>query len=204
MHAEAIHANAASCLATLARRGITKPFYLAGGTGLAAQLGHRRSVDLDFFSLHTFTVPALVRRLRAAGTFALDEQAPGTLHGRLNRTLVSFLHYPYPLLKRPRAFRGAHIAHPLDIGCMKLDAIATRSTKKDFVDVYFLLREIPLPELLRAFERKYRSVDYNLAHVLKSLTYFNDARSDPLPDMLVPFSWDDLERALEREVRALQ
>lgn len=204
MHEETIAPQAAACLARLAARGITAPFYLAGGTGLALQLGHRRSVDLDCFTRRDFIVSPLVQKLRAAGAFTLDEQAPGTVHGRLDGTLVSFIRYSYPLLKRPRTFRGVRVAHPLDIGCMKLDAIATRSTKKDFVDLYFLLQTIHFSELIRAFARKYRSVDYNLAHVLKSVTYFNDARPDPLPDMLVPFSWDALEQTFEREVRTLR
>lgn len=204
MHEETIDPKAATCLATLADRGVIAPFYLAGGTALALHLGHRRSIDLDWFTRDAFDATALTHTLQRVGRFTLNERAVGTLHGKLDGTRVTFLQYPYPLLERRRTFRGAHIAHPLDIGCMKFDAIATRSTKKDFVDLYFLLRTIPLPKILRAFARKYRSVDYNLEHVLKSLVYFADARPDPLPDMLVPFSWNDLERTLEREVRNLR
>ncbi|MBI4434885.1 nucleotidyl transferase AbiEii/AbiGii toxin family protein [Candidatus Uhrbacteria bacterium] len=204
MYEVAIAPEAAACLAALAARGVTKPFYLAGGTGLALHLGHRRSVDLDFFTQRSFRVSTVIAGLRRAGRFTLDERDAGTLHGQLDGTRVTFLHYPYPPLFRPRAFLGVRIADLRDIGCMKLDAIATRSTKKDFIDLYILLRTIALPDLLRLFERKYRSVDYNLAHVLKSLVYFTDARRDPLPEMLVPFSWDELERTLEREVRALR
>lgn len=204
MHPETIHPDASACLAALVERGVIKPFYLAGGTGLALHLGHRRSVDLDFFNQRAFGVSTVIAGVRRVGRFTLDERDAGTLHGRLNDTRVTFLHYPYPLLFRPRVFHGVRIADPRDIGCMKLDAIATRSTKKDFIDLFVLLRTISLPNLLRFFERKYRSVDYNLAHVLKSLVYFTDARRDPMPEMLTPFSWDELERTIEREVRALQ
>lgn len=204
MHEETIDPKAATCLATLVDHAMVTPFYLAGGTALALHIGHRRSIDLDWFTRDAFDATALTHTLQRVGRFTLNERTVGTLHGTLDGTRVTFLQYPYPLLERRRTFRGAHIAHPLDIGCMKLDAIATRSTKKDFVDLYFLLQTIPLQKILRTFARKYRSVNYNLEHVLKSLVYFADARPDPLPDMLVPFSWNDLERTLEREVRNLK
>jgi hypothetical protein len=173
----------------LAQRSVLSGFYLAGGTGLALRFGHRRSDDLDLFREAAFDSASLRDRLR--GQPGLDRLAlqEGTAHLTLHGTKVSFLHYPYPLLFPLQSFGPLDVADPRDIACMKIQAIAGRGSRRDFVDVYILGREYGLGRLLDYFAEKYAAVPYSRTHVLKALTYFRDAEEEPLPDMLVPLEW---------------
>ena len=178
-------------------------FYLAGGTGLALQLGHRRSADLDLFSEPEFATTDLRARLRGLEGLRDLETAPGTLHLELNGTKVSFLHYPYPLLFPPRQLDMLTIADPRDIACMKVDAIANRGSRRDFVDLYTAASRYGLRDILEWFGTKYASTPYNRVHVFKSLTYFRDAEQEPMPYMLVPLDWAAVRHFFLAEVPGL-
>lgn len=84
---------------------------------------------------------------------------------------------------------GIKLAGLKDIAAMKINAITNRGTRKDFIDIAFLLNIFPLEELLKCFQRKYP--DSFLMLALRSLMYFDDAEQEPLPRMLVPFEWDE-------------
>ena len=86
-------------------------------------------------------------------------------------------------------FDGLAVADPRDIACMKLDALANRGTRRDFVDLYLLAETYGLPLIFEWFATKYASVSFNRTHLFKALTYFTDAEQDPMPDMLVPLGW---------------
>ncbi|MCX7779239.1 MAG: nucleotidyl transferase AbiEii/AbiGii toxin family protein [Patescibacteria group bacterium] len=90
-----------------------------------------------------------------------------------------------------------------DIACMKLDAVSSRGSKKDFIDLYFICQKISLKRLLKIFAKKYKSVDFNLMHILKSLVYFKEAEKEPLPRMLKRISWPTVKSFFIREVRKL-
>lgn len=203
--APAVHRETLRDLKRLLRAGILKKFYLAGGTGLAFILGHRESRDLDFFRKAPFNERSLVEDLRRAGKFSLEKREPGTVRGYFGNTLVSFFHYPYPLLKKPIKKYGIQIASVFDIGCMKLDAISSRGTKRDFIDVYTILREsdFNLKKLLGAFAKKYAVLRYNLMHVKKSLVYFTDAQRDPMPRMRLAVEWRIVKKFFINEVKKL-
>jgi hypothetical protein len=111
--------------------------------------------------------------------------------GRFDRTKISFFHYPYPLLNKTIEIGGVRIASLPDIGCMKIDAISSRGTKRDFVDLFFILHKLglDLKSFFECFERKYGPDGFNRHHILKSLVYFEDADKDPEPEMLVDYSW---------------
>ena len=99
VHIESISKQAREDLATLVPTGILNGFYLAGGTGLALHLGHRESIDLDFFSATTFNEATYLTRLSAAGSFSLDLKESSTVTGRFGKTLVSLMAYEYPFLE---------------------------------------------------------------------------------------------------------
>ena len=175
--------------------GIVSDFYLAGGTGLALHLGHRESHDLDFFSGESFDESMLMGRLVAAGSFAAEKKETGTVRGTFHETLVSFFYYPYPLLEPCVPTLGIRVASVSDIACMKLDALASRGAKRDFVDVYCIVQKtgLPLSRLLELFAEKYASVGYNLMHIKKGLVYFEDAEHEPMPHMRNPVGWDEIK-----------
>ncbi|KAA6463350.1 nucleotidyl transferase AbiEii/AbiGii toxin family protein [Acidobacteria bacterium AB60] len=202
-HREVIPSQTESTLHLLRSASLLDDFYLAGGTGLALQFGHRLSLDLDFFSPTRFQEDALVQRIQTLAGFALASKASSTLHTTIQTTKVSFLGYAYPILYRTNEFMGVPVADPRDIACMKVSAIASRGTRRDFMDLYFCAREFGLSEILGMFDRKYAQANTSRIHVLKSLTYFGDAEKDPMPHMLVPIDWERVKRFFIGEVPRL-
>lgn len=185
---------------TLERAGATEGFYLAGGTGLALQLGHRTSVDLDLFTPRPFDALAVRDALRLGPEFAVQQVAEHTLHAELASIQLSFLYYVYPLQFETHTFGQLRVADVRDIGCMKLDALSSRGSRRDFVDLYFLLQQFELKELLEWFNAKYAAAAPNRVHLSKALTYFADAERDPMPNMLVPADWSRIRAFFETEV----
>lgn len=182
-----------------------RAFYLAGGTALALQLGHRRSIDLDFFREQGFDPTDLVRRLRLGTTTMVRRSEGDTLTVDIDGVTTSFFAYPYPLLRSLRSSPWSlSVAAVEDIAAMKLSALAGRGARKDFVDLYFICREImSLRELVRCFEEKFKGVPYERYHVLKSLTYFDDAETEIMPDLTRPASWEEIKRFFRSEAPRL-
>ena len=188
-HAQVINEDTNRALDHLNRTSLLEGFYLAGGTGLALHLGHRRSKDLDFFTVGPLDADLAIDRLRGLKDLRVIEKSEGTLHANLGDTKVSFLRYPYPLLFACEPFHDVKVADPRDIGCMKLSAIASRGSKRDFIDLHAIAVLYGLPQLVQWFEEKVRPVTFSRVHLLKSLTYFEDADREPMPDMLTSLSW---------------
>ncbi|MGB9776456.1 MAG: nucleotidyl transferase AbiEii/AbiGii toxin family protein [Anaerolineae bacterium] len=192
-------------LALVAQTSLAEKFYLAGGTAVALHLGHRRSYDLDFFIPERDFPPALLRQeLAPLGSLVVLHESAGTFVGTLNGGQISFFIYPYPMLEPFIEIEGIRIAALSDLAAMKLEAISSRGTKRDFIDLYQICQSaIPLREVIRLFERKYAGVRYSMVHILKSLQYFEDAEPDPMPEMLVPCRWGQVKRFFREEVRRL-
>jgi hypothetical protein len=149
----------------------TQRFYLGGGTALAIHLGHRRSVDFDWFTRERIADPLhLARDLNNQDiAFVTGNIERGTLHGSVSGVQVSFLEYRYPLLQPLVAWPmfGCTLASPEDLACMKLSALAQRGAKKDFVDIYALgIKYCSLSDMLGWYQQKYAVTD--LTHVLYS------------------------------------
>ncbi len=193
MHEETLYLKTKTTLERICSETILSDFYLAGGTALALQLGHRKSIDLDFFSQSYPTHEQLLQTLRKYQP-TIIQQAKGTLDVFVDEVKVSFFEYKYPLLKDTVTYKQLKLASVLDIACMKIAAISQRGTKKDFVDLYVLLQKYTLEEILKSFEKKYTGTDYQKLHILKSLVYFDDAESDPEPDYISPIEWREVKR----------
>jgi len=181
-------------------------FYLGGGTAVALRLGHRRSVDLDWFTERPLTDPLhLASELERAGLpCEIESVDRGTLHTTVRGVRVSFLEFPYSSLVVPEFIDdfGCRLAVEEDLACMKLAALAGRGAKKDFIDVYALVRSgFSLAEMLVLYRKKFGTRD--VGHVIMSLTYFDDARSEPMPDMLWDLEWSTVEREIEAWVIAM-
>ena len=163
-------------------------FYLAGGTALALRLGHRRSVGLDFFSQHDdvtqYTRREIVRALAPLDPQMLEE-ADGNLLLQVAGLHVGFFSYDYPLLDPTERLEGVALASLVDIGLMKLDALAGRGNRKDFYDVYVIAHMMPLPELLSQGAIKYPYMrDFEMM-TLESLVLFEDADGDVTPKLFI-------------------
>lgn len=187
----------------LSLQDFIKSFYLAGGTACAVHLGHRISNDLDFFSKKDFSHFEIQNALRKNGHFLTDYSDSQTLTGRFNKTKISFFHYNYPMIGDLHHFLNLKISSLQDIGCMKIDAISSRGSKRDFVDLYFILKKfnLSLKEFFKYFEEKYGSENYNVYHVLKSLVYYEDAEKDPQLNMLIQFSWENVKKLFIEQIK---
>lgn len=179
-------------------------FYLAGGTALAILIGHRRSVDLDWFRQEPIVEPeSLVSEMRSAGIgWTGVRVARGTVHGHVNGVSVSLFEYDYPLLAPLINWPElpCHLASLPDIAAMKLSAVVGRGSRKDLVDVHALISDcMPLPEMLSAYATKFGTQD--CSSVLYSLVYFDDAETERMPAMLNEVNWTTVKAELTHSVR---
>lgn len=176
-------------------------WYLAGGTALALQAGHRSSVDLDLFTPNnTFRAPFLLRHFKANWKTTRIEE--GTVYGELFRAKVSFLSNPLFEPSLPPVWYGdVRVLQPIDIAVMKVIAISQRGRKRDFVDLYWCVKNIePLEKIIFRLKTQYPSVAHDFHHILKSMTYFVDAESDPLPKLYMKESWSQVKKLFINEV----
>ncbi len=177
-------------------------FYLSGGTALSLQLGHRESEDLDFFSQQPFKPELIEQQLLEFGSLSETELSDGTLNTYLNGVKLQFLLYPYRLIKPSVAWEGIHLSSVIDIACTKLQTVGMRESRKDFIDIYFLLTQMSLETLLKFTKEKYAESDYSETHILKSLVYFDDAESQPMPRMHQDVSWEQIKQTITTTVKS--
>jgi len=171
-------------------------FYLGGGTAIAMQLGHRMSDDFDWFRDDSFDPLALAHELQQGEPFRTTMTAKDTLWGTVDGVKTSFFRFAYPLLEERLEADGfaVHLASLADLACMKLNAVSQRGSKRDFVDIYFLMQRFSLAEMLTFYERRFHIPGGG--HVLYSLTYFVDAEGDPMPRMRTAVEWDAVKAAV--------
>ena len=180
-----------------------KEWYLAGGTALALQAGHRQSVDLDFFSPRgAFGASSLERFLFNTKKWETAFGESGTLYGRLRGAKMSFIAYPFFKPSPARVQCGnICILTPADIAAMKILAISQRGRKRDFVDLYwYCSNREALEGIIQSAIFQYRGQEHNLPHILKSLVYFEDAENDPMPKLFFRADWRTIKAYFRREV----
>lgn len=199
-----------SCLAALEvlrSLPLMREFYLAGGTALALQLGHRISTDLDWFSTtHLLLAPereAISQAINAHRALTVVSEQDGMLFTRLEGTDISLLHQRHPLLEPTVDFDGLQLASPVDIGVMKLAAVNSRGSRRDFIDLYCLRKMVALDRLLELAAVKYADRPSFLPIAARALAYFEDAEQQPMPRMLVNASWVDVKTYCEAAARRL-
>ncbi len=180
-------------------------FYLAGGTGLALQLGHRKSADLDFFSSKMFNTEFLLKTIQPDKTLLVRE---GTIHCELNKVKLSFLFYNQPLVYPVINWRKIELADWRDIVAEKFKAISQRGTKKDFYDLYAAIQlKLSIEEACLAFKKRFGSSDINMYHVLKSMIFFEDAEDEPSPIIVIKgkeWQWDNIKKFFMANLREFE
>lgn len=191
-------------LAKLIHKSFLDDFYLAGGTALALHLGHRWSEDLDFFCEHKFDSFSLISKLSEIDEFLVTGQEMDTVHGLMGNVKLSFLYYPYPLLEDCHLYNKIKIANIKDIALMKIIALVQRGTKKDFIDLYFIEKEVmKIEELINLFSEKFKITSYQSILIYKSLGYFEDADREVTPKMFKEISWEEIRSYFLRRQKEL-
>ena len=178
-----------------------KELHLAGGTSLALQMGHRKSIDLDLFSQHDFNTNSLLEYLEQNYHFKTDYTAQNTLKGSINNIKLDIISHKYTLVKPILNIESTRLYSIEDIAAMKLNAIAGNGTRsKDFIDIYFILKLFTLEEILSFYKAKYK--ERNIMHVVKSLNYFEDIGIQDWPEMILEqnLSLQKVKTNLEKHV----
>ena len=204
LHINILPENQLRLFETLASQPFINDFYLAGGTGLALQIGHRRSLDFDFFIPDYFETTDVINRLISIGKYERDHEERNTINGSLDNVRISFFGYKYQIIDDFKVFNKIRLAGLRDIAGMKLEAIAGRGSKKDFIDMFFLLKEFTLEEIFTFHKMKYGIGLNNQYHHLKSLVYFADAEAEAMPVMIKPLYWNDVKKQIVSYVRGFK
>lgn len=162
---------------------VFKDFILVGGTALSLQIGHRISIDIDFFTKEEFDPREMLQYLEANYGFQEQYSHTNTLKGIINGVFIDLLRHNYRYVAEPIEINGIRMADKQDIAAMKVNAIAGNGTRvKDFIDIYFLLKEFSFSDIIDFYKIKYES--RNEFHAIKSLTYFDEIVTEPWPKMI--------------------
>jgi predicted nucleotidyltransferase component of viral defense system len=196
---QTIYPNTLELLKTLAQKPILSNMRLVGGTALALQYGHRRSVDLDFFGQTTENVEELSDALKESiGDLTLLSTSKTIRVYRIRDIKVDIVNYNYPWIDKAIEEDGLLLASPKDIAAMKVNAVMGRGTKKDFIDIYFLLQHYSFEQLMQFYLEKY--ADGSEYRALLSMTYFDDADLQPIPYMFSDVTWESIKEKILLEV----
>lgn len=205
MHEEVLTDDQRGALAVLAQRGLLSRFYLVGGTAAALHMGHRLSIDFDLFCNEPFDRAKIAEQLTATLPLTITFNRGTTIQGQLNRVRFAFVQYPYPLIRQTLdGPMGLRVIDVEDLAPMKLVAISQRGSRKDFIDLYFLIRGlISLEKIFELLPEKFVGVRFEPFHLVRALQYFEDAEKQDMPTMLVPFEWDECKAYFRRVVPAI-
>ena len=175
-------------------------FYLVGGTALALQLGHRKSIDLDFFTMVDFDSEILLQQLLKKYEVSVINQTQSMLITTVQNIKVDFVKMAYPILFPTLNIEGIQMLAIKDIAPMKLKAIVQRGSKKDFYDIYFLLDFLSLDQIIDLFKRKFQQ--HEIFHVIKSLTYFKDAETYANPIVFdKTITWEMVKSSIRKTIK---
>jgi len=177
---------------------------LVGGTALALQLGHRRSVDLDFFGPIDAEGLQIADEMYAAGLedIVVIRDTRTIKIFIVNTIKVDIVSYRYKWLASSIEIDDVKLADIKDIAAMKLAAITNRGTKKDFIDIFFLLQQFTIKQMVKLYEQKF--TDGSIFNVIRSLTYFEDAEKDTMPEMYIPADWTEVKQTVREAVIQFQ
>ena len=189
-------------LINLQKTDLLKATRLVGGTALALQLGHRLSIDLDFFGQVAGDTKQIGMKIAAEGFDVKLESNSKNIHiFQINGVKTDIVNYKYGWIDKIIEEEGVRLAGMKDIVAMKIAAITNRGSKKDFVDIYFLLKHFSMKEIMDLYFEKYPDGSVFLA--CKSLLYFADAENQVMPKMLIPTNWEDVKERIIAEIKQL-
>ena len=203
MHHEALTDDGAKLFPALAS---FTDFYLAGGTALALQIGHRISVDFDLFREDPIE-GALLRRVKkvfARETVAPVVNNPDELTVLIGAVKLTLLAYPFRLIEPLVSLDGQRMLSIKEIGATKAYTIGRRGTYKDYVDLYFILAEghASLEEIIGIAERKFGG-DFNSRLFTEQLLFMDDVHDFAIDFLKSPMTPQGVTAFFEEKIRKL-
>lgn len=206
-HTEILNKNQ---LDLLFRLKLPENYYLAGGTALALYLGHRTSLDFDFYTTSEFDreeVLNLLKKRFSEKDITISSLEKNNFIGKINNVNVSVFYYPYRLLDSVVDLRNIRLASIKDITPMKLIAAIQRPAKRDYIDLYYLLKKVSLEEIFFWSDEKYPNFNPYLA--LRALSFFGDVENEEIGERGIKildksFSWEKAKRELIKKVKDYQ
>ena len=199
---QTIRPDTLELLKIIASESIFSETRLVGGTSLALQYGHRQSIDLDFFGTIEDDAPAIRQCLSNFGNVQILKESKNIKIYFINEVKVDIVNYCYPWIDKAIIEDNIRLASPPDIAAMKVNAIVGRGSKKDFIDLYFLLQHYTLDQILSFYKTKYP--DHNEFQALMSLSYFKDANLQGMPKMFKDADWEEIKEFVANEVRKIK
>lgn len=178
-------------------------WYLAGGTALALQAGHRKSIDLDFFTEdRNFENEELLGKFSKIDDWEVEMNRKNTIYAKLFGAKISFIAYPFFIPKQQPLRHGTiRVLNQIDIGVMKITAISQRGRKRDFFDLYWCAHNVePLENIIKRLKAQYPAIAHDYHHILKSMVYFEDAESDPEPEIYFSADWKKVKKFFTKEI----
>jgi len=204
MHRECLAPKGWSVLKKLAGLALKHEFVLAGGTALALWIGHCTSYDLDFFTLHDFRNDSLIPEIKkTTKDYQVISEEEGSLTLEIEGIKVSFFKYEYPFIAEIARWEQTKLAGILDIAAMKIIAINQRGVKRDYVDLYAILQQIPFHIVARHTVMRFGKERINPVQTGKSLVYFADADTNPDPAYRKgrELNWDHIKKFFRAHVK---
>lgn len=194
LHYKSVSAELLELLEFIMNQREFNEFNLVGGTSLALQMGHRISIDIDLFGASEIDEDLFLEVLKKYGTVQVIKKSKNILICSVNGIKVDFVNYQYRLLESPLLEENIRLVKKKDIAAMKVNAVAGRGSIKDFIDIYFLLNEFSINEMIGFYLQKYP--DGSEFMVRKSLTYFDDADNEEAPILFHDISWSEIKKTI--------
>ena len=196
LHYETVDEGTLGLLKQLQSLDVLSEMRLVGGTSLALQIGHRKSIDIDLFGILNVEFDILIDELKTLGEVVLLKNSKNIHSLLINNIKVDIVNYNYKWLTNKMTIDNIYFATIEDIAAMKLNAIMGRGSKKDFIDLYFILKNYTLTTLMDFYSKK--NHDGSIFLVLKSLAYFDDADEQEMPFMFHNTSWQTMKNNIKK------
>lgn len=206
LHSKTVQSETLFLLEELMSEPVLNNFMLVGGTALSLIKGHRISDDIDLFTDKEFNkeeVKYLFKSKYNRGSLKISEFTFGlsiyySNNNNNHDVKIDIMNFSTdPFLKSPNIIDNIRFASLEDIAAMKFNAIKSRITKKDFIDIYYLLKDFSFGQILNFNKERFKYEE--VKDSLIGISMIDKADSDPMPKMFNSISWDEIKKSIKHE-----
>jgi len=182
-------------------------FYLVGGTALALQMGHRISDDFDMFGdkLLDRNFIAKIYRVFEGHNIRFSLRHSEQMNLTVGLVKFNFVKYSYPLIFKLEKINNVNVAPIKEIALMKSSTIGSKVSFKDYVDLYFILKnkKITIENIIEGCKKKYKT-EFNDRLFLEELTYIQDIKDVKIEFLKKKVDKSEIERFFEKEIKKIR